>query len=394
MPCRGCPSYLLPYNRRMDCTLTHLGAMSVSRFMREHWQRRPLLVRNALTPPAVDRRQLFALAARDEVESRLIVRRGQDWTLRHGPIPRRALPPLRQKHWTLLVQGLDGLDQAAHRFLARFRFVPDARLDDLMASYASDGGGVGPHVDNYDVFLVQAAGFRRWRIGRARDPRLQPGRPLRLLAHFQPEQEWLLGPGDLLYLPPGIAHDGIAVGESITLSVGYRTPTFQELLDPWFADFASRNELPGRYADPGLRPTTRPGALPPAMVARVHAALSRHRPRRADTERFLLEYLSEPKDHIVFRRPPRIPAPAAFARAARRRGVLLDPRSRLLTGRTGVGINGEFVPAAPGGVPASLRQLADRRRLDGRQLAAAPAACLTLLRDWLQAGWLTLGPGR
>lgn len=378
----------------MASPLTHLGALGVGRFMREYWQRRPLLVRNAVVPPAVGRRQLFALAGREEVESRLVVRHGQDWTLRHGPIPRRALPPLRQKRWTLLVQGLDGLDAAAQEFLRRFRFVPDARLDDLMASYATDGGGVGPHVDNYDVFLVQAAGFRRWRIGKVRDATLQPGRPLRLLAHFQPQQEWLLGPGDLLYLPPGIAHDGIATGECITLSVGYRTPSFQELLDPWFADFASRSTLPGRYADPGLRPTRNPGALPPAMVARVHKALSSQRPRLADTERFLLEHLSEPKSHIVFARPARVPALAAFIRAARRRGLVLDPRSRMLTGRGGIGINGEFVAAAAQGVPAILKQLADARCLAARQLDAVPAACLALLHDWLQAGWLVMGPQR
>lgn len=378
----------------MASPLTHLGALGVGRFMREYWQRRPLLVRNAVVPPAVGHRQLFTLAGREEVESRLVVRQGRDWTLRHGPIPRRALPPLRQKHWTLLVQGLDGLDAAAQEFLGRFRFVPDARLDDLMASYATDGGGVGPHVDNYDVFLVQAAGYRRWRIGRVRDASLQPGRPLKLLAHFQPQQEWLLGPGDLLYLPPGIAHDGVATGECITLSVGYRTPSFQELLDPWFADFASRSTLPGRYADPGLRPTAHPGALPSAMVARVHKALSGQRPRPADTERFLLEHLSEPKGHIVFNRPARVPALAAFSLAARRRGLVLDPRSRMLTGRSGIGINGEFVAAPTGGVPAILRQLADARCLAAQQFDAAPAACRALLHDWLQAGWLTLGPQR
>ncbi len=135
--------------------------------MRRHWQRKPLLVRAAwpqATPP-LTRAQLFALAADPDVESRLVCRLGAGWSVRHGPLPRRSLPPLRQAGWTLLVQGVDLFVDAAHQMLRPFRFVPDARLDDLMVSYASDGGGVGPHVDAYDVFLLQLQGRRRWRIG-------------------------------------------------------------------------------------------------------------------------------------------------------------------------------------------------------------------------------------
>ena len=134
------------------------------------------------------------------------------------------MPPLAQPGWTLLVQGLDLHLQAAHELLSRFRFVPDARLDDLMLSYASDGGGVGPHLDSYDVFLIQVHGRRRWRIGRAKDRSLVDGLPLKILRHFEPEHEWLLEPGDMLYLPPLWAHDGVAVGECMTASVGFRAP--------------------------------------------------------------------------------------------------------------------------------------------------------------------------
>jgi len=171
-----------------------LGGLSAAEFMRRHWQKKPLLVRQAvaLDGPPVTRNALFDLAARDDVESRLIVRAGSRWSVRSGPIARRQLPPLATRAWTLLVQGVDLHEESAHRLLRRFRFIADARLDDVMCSYASDGGGVGPHVDSYDVFLLQTRGRRRWRIGRAAKPRLRDDVPLKMLADFVPGEEWLL----------------------------------------------------------------------------------------------------------------------------------------------------------------------------------------------------------
>jgi 50S ribosomal protein L16 3-hydroxylase len=260
-----------------------------------------------------------------------------------------------------------------------------------MASYATDGGGVGPHVDNYDVFLLQAHGRRRWRISRQRDLALQPGQPLQLLAGFRATQEWLLEPGDMLYLPPGVAHDGVADGECITWSIGFRAPAFQELLDPWLARFTEHASLPGRYTDPGQPPVTHPSVLPPAMIAQVHRALSRVRPTRADTERFLLEHLSEPKSQVVFARPPSPVSLAAFTRGAKRRGVSLDIRSRMLIGRADIALNGELLAMAHSLRPA-LRQLADQRTLEARSLSRSPAGLFALLHDFLRAGWLHLGP--
>src|SRR5687768_2382491 len=166
-----------------DEPMTLLGGLSPRIFMKRHWQKKPLLIRQAVPDarPLASRAELFALAGRDDVEARLVVHRGRDWTLRHGPLPRRALPPVAQRQWTLLVQGLDTQLDAAHELLSRFRFVPDARLDDLMVSWASDGGGVGPHVDSYDVFLLQLQGQRRWRIAPPGDHTLVEGVPLKIL---------------------------------------------------------------------------------------------------------------------------------------------------------------------------------------------------------------------
>ncbi|MEI7447697.1 MAG: cupin domain-containing protein, partial [Burkholderiales bacterium] len=201
--------------------LDAIGGLSVHQFMRRHWQRAPLLVRGAFPGfvPPIDPAGLFALAARDDVESRLI--RGATTgrpTVAHGPFDR--LPARRTPGWTLLVQGVDLHDDAVHALLSRFRFVPDARVDDLMISFATDGGGVGPHVDQYDVFLLQAQGRRRWRIAPPGDASLVAGVPLKLLARFEPTEEWVLEPGDMLYLPPGWGHDGVAVGDCTTFSIG------------------------------------------------------------------------------------------------------------------------------------------------------------------------------
>eukprot|EP01137_Pigoraptor_chileana_P028721 Opistho-2@12954 len=168
-----------------------LGGLTPEQFMRRHWQKKPLLVRQALpgiTPPA-SRAELARMAASEDVESRLVSAFDGRWAMKQGPLPK--LPPFSKAGWTLLVQGLDLHLPAAHELLSRFRFVPEARLDDLMISYATDGGGVGPHFDSYDVFLIQVHGKRRWRIGAQKNAELLDGVPLKIIANFEPEQEFL-----------------------------------------------------------------------------------------------------------------------------------------------------------------------------------------------------------
>jgi 50S ribosomal protein L16 3-hydroxylase len=282
-----------------------LGGLSPAQFMKRHWQKKPLLVRGALPgfAPLLSRAELFALAGQEEVESRLVARAGGKWQFRRGPFARRVLPPLARPGWTLLVQGVDLHHQAAHQMLSRFRFVPQARLDDLMISYAADGGGVGPHFDSYDVFLLQAQGRRRWRIGRQDDLRLLPDVPLKILANFEPEAEYVLEPGDLLYLPPRYAHDGIAEGECQTYSIGFRSPAgaelARELLQRLSEDAA---EAAGErvYRDPSQAATAAPGAIPEALQAFAQAALAAALKAPGAVERALGEALSEPKPTVCF----------------------------------------------------------------------------------------------
>ncbi|MFO1364561.1 MAG: cupin domain-containing protein [Burkholderiales bacterium] len=371
---------------------TLLGGMAPREFFARHWQKRPLLVRGAwpgLRDPA-SVSDLFRLAARADCEARLIVRRGERWTLQHSPLrpgSRRALPARR---WTVLVQGLNHFVPAADRMMRRFAFAPYARLDDLMVSYAAPGGGVGPHVDSYDVFLLQGSGRRRWRIALGGDRALDTRAPLKVLARFRPEREWVLEPGDLLYLPPGVAHDGIALEPCFTYSIGFRAPSTRELGADFLVHLQDHLPLPDtRYADPDLAPTRAPGRIDDAFVARCARMLERVRWSRADVVEFLGRRLSEPKPHVRFAPPHRPLAAAGFARAVRRRGAVLAPATGMLYRGRRVFINGESV-AAPPGARGALAALADRRALrPGTSITPAGAA---LLYTWYRAGYLAPVP--
>ncbi|HEY9097110.1 MAG TPA: cupin domain-containing protein, partial [Hydrogenophaga sp.] len=333
--------------------------------------------------PLMDRQALFALAGDDSVESRLIVRRPKGWTLRHGPFARSALPPLKQKDWTLLVQGADLHLDAAHELLMRFRFVPDARLDDLMISWASDGGGVGPHFDSYDVFLLQASGQRRWRIGRQKDFSLQAGVPLKILEHFEPEEEHVLNPGDMLYLPPKWAHDGVAVGsDCMTYSIGFRVPQRGGLAGELLQRMADEFEDETLYRDPHQVATPTPAAMPPALEAFAQDGLERLLRERQSLACALGEVMTEPKPKVWFDEPDDPWVAQAIA---------LDRRTRMMYDSHHVFINGESFRAA--GADAKLmRRLADQRCLDARSVARASQGARDLLRDWYEAGWVRLMP--
>ena len=325
------------------------------------------------------RSRLLALAADDNVESRLIAHRGRGWTLKHGPFARSAVPPLKRPNWTLLVQGVDLHDDAAHTLLHLFSFVPDARLDDLMLSWASDGGGVGPHFDSYDVFLLQAHGQRRWRIGRTHDAKLDPNAPLKILRRFVPEQELVLDAGDMLYLPPQWAHDGVAVGgDCMTYSIGMRASQHGELAAELAARLADALDDATLYRDPRQAATRKPAAIPARLQTFATAAARSLISQRGGAERVLGELLSEPKPHVLFER----------ARGTWRPGsVALDRRTRMLYDAHHAYINGDSVRAS-GKDAALLRRLADDRSLDAHAVRAASPEARRLFREWFDAGWL------
>ncbi|MEN3365008.1 MAG: ribosomal protein 3-hydroxylase [Burkholderiales bacterium] len=368
---------------------TLLGGISPQQFLREYWHKKPLLIRQALTgfTPPLTRDALFDLAARDDVESRLITHFDQHWQMENGPVEK--LPSANQKDWTLLVQGVNLHDDAADALLQQFRFIPDARLDDLMISYATDTGGVGPHFDSYDVFLLQAQGQRRWRISAQDDLTLVKGMPLKILQNFQPEQEFVLDPGDMLYLPPQYAHDGTAVGECMTYSIGFRAPSYQELGESFLQFMADSIDLPGRYADPDLRPAKHPAEIDRAMMSQVASELSKLRFTEADMTIFLGQYLSEPKSNVFFDAPARPLTLARFAQKAAKNGVALSRKTRMLYRGKHVFINGESF-AVNAADKAALSALADKRRLEGSEAGLVSQDVMEALHIWYEDGWLVL----
>jgi 50S ribosomal protein L16 3-hydroxylase len=341
------------YNFSMENRL--LGGLAPRVFLRRHWQKRPLFVHGAFAADEaiVDLGKLLSLAARDDVESRIVERRGGRWETRHGPFA-GARP--KRRGWTILVSGVNLESAPADRLLRRFSFVPQARLDDLMVSYATPGGGVGPHVDSYDVFLLQGPGRRRWTVW-------DPSRV-----------SYVCEPGDLLYVPPGMRHDGVALEPCFTYSVGFRTPGGAEL-GAAFLDWLHSRGLPqARYRDPDLAPAAAPGRIPERLLDYAARTLARIRWSRADVATFLGEYLTLPKAHVVFR-------------AARGSGpwLRLDAKTQLLYSGRRFFINGESFSVPPRD-RAAMRELADRRAIAAGRLASRAS----LIGEWRRAGYVRL----
>ncbi len=370
----------------ISTSLPLLGGLSPQQFMKRHWQKKPLLIRQAVPgmQPLLDRAALFDLAGDEAVESRLVTQAAQavgGWKLRSGPFARRALPPVKQPGWTLLVQGVDQHVDAVHALLRQFRFAPDARLDDLMISYASDGGGVGPHFDSYDVFLLQAHGRRRWRIGRQKDLSLVEGAPLKILAHFEPEQEFVLEPGDMLYLPPRYAHDGVAEGECMTYSIGFRAPKrgdlARELLQR-MGDEADDVLGDALYKDPGQAAVTTPAEIPEALQHFARGTLEALLNDPLALACALGEVLTEPKANVWFDGADAAPDSPV--------GLTLDRRTRMMYDAQHVFINGESYRAA-GRDATLMRRLADQRALTASDLVRASDDAKSLLAAWCESGW-------
>jgi len=397
----------------IDQALVLLGGLTPAQFMRRHWQKKPLLVRQAVPgfTPILSRQQLVDLAGREDVESRLVVQTRWSsnaqvghgaslegaprkrkaaastgstepgWRLSHGPLAKGAFPPVSQPGWTLLVQGVDLYSDAAHALMRQFRFVPDARLDDLMISWASDQGGVGPHFDSYDVFLLQAAGTRRWRIGRQKHPELQEGVPLKILTNFEPEEEHLLEPGDMLYLPPGWAHDGVAEGSGcMTYSIGFRVPQRASLVQELVMRMSEGYEDETLYRDAGQPAVAHSAEIPVSLGDFARDALERMVREPDALASALGEVMTEPKPKVWFDEPEE---------AWRLSAVRLDRRTRMMYDDRHIYINGDSYRA--GGADARLMQvLANNRGLTATQMRKASAAALGLMEQWFEDGWLHL----
>ena len=363
-----------------------LGGLSPEQFLKRYWQKKPFLIRGA-TPDfrPITTERLFQLAKADDVESRLVSHSRGAWQIEHGPF---ASFPRRKSNWTLLVQGVNLHDEAGDALMRRFSFIANTRLDDLMVSYAVDGGGVGPHFDNYDVFLLQVEGRRRWRISAQKDLELLDDAPLKILRDFRAQQEFVLDPGDMLYLPPQIAHEGVALGACMTYSIGFRAPGFQEVVREFLIDQAERISLSGRYRDPLRRPARLPAQLDTNFIDSMSRRINALRWTQIDVVDFIGRYMTEPKAQVYFERNESLSA-ARFIKRASATGLKLHPKTQMLYRGARFFINGEsFKPTAR---TETLRRLANTRCLSASDCAelARELQTLNLLLEWYAAGWLT-----
>jgi 50S ribosomal protein L16 3-hydroxylase len=368
----------------------------VDGFLRDHWQKKPLLIRNpwAAWSNPIEPDELAGLACEDDVESRLVTLSSERWELEQGPLPEDRFGQLGKKPWTLLVQTVDHHVPAVAALLEPFRFIPNWRVDDVMVSYAVDGGGVGPHFDQYDVFLVQGLGRRRWQLGGLCDDttELLPHDDLRLLANFEPTEEWILEPGDILYVPPRIAHNGMAVGDDcMTYSIGFRAPSRGELIGGWAESLLAQLDDDDRYADPDLPAQENPGEISAHAIARLHAMVTERMLDRDAFARWFAQYSTAPKNPEIDWRPEE-PIGIEDLRAFLADGVplLRNPASRFsfIQERTGsvlLFVDGQCFPCADEAAAFAERLCAhDRVVVDPAMIASGPT--LELIAELFNRG--------
>lgn len=281
----------------MSKLLQHLDP---DNFLSEYWQKKPLLIRQAIPDfiPPISADELAGLALEEDVESRLILEQAETpWELRNGPFTEETFSTLPESHWTLLVQAVDHWVPKVHELLEYFRFLPSWRLEDIMISYATNGGNVGPHYDQFDVFLIQAEGKRRWQIGSVYNDQapMVKNTPLHILSEFDVLENYVLESGDMLYLPPGIGHHGVAQGECMTISVGFRAPSHRDILMQ-FTDFvADQLSESLRYSDPDQKQVQNSGEINQEAVDRVQRILKSYVEDRDLIAQWFGQAMTEPK---------------------------------------------------------------------------------------------------
>jgi 50S ribosomal protein L16 3-hydroxylase len=394
-----------PKNLPLNKPWALFGGISPNQFMKQYWHKKPLLVRGAI--PAfglainahealdspISAQALLNLASDALVESRLI--QAKPWRLESGPFKKKSLPKLNQRDWTLLLQGMEAHDPTASKVLSWFRFIPDARLDDLMISIAGIGGGVGPHFDSYDVFLIQMSGRRQWQISEQQDLSLDPTLPLKILQNFTVEHEWVLEPGDMLYLPPHVAHDGIALDPNCqTWSVGFRSPSYKELLQEGLWRLAESlddiPELEEKFADPKQIASNQAEQLPEELIKQLKEKL---RDLKLDrVSQFLpgiTAYLSEAKQQAYFNRPDKPLTPKEFIQKLGVQPLKPHPQTRILAQNKAIFCNGEMVTKGQNGsVQRAWNVLASHKKLIHKGLKGVEGS--SLYEAYL-SGWLVFG---
>ncbi len=355
----------------MNKPLRLLNDLTPTQFLREYWQKKPLLIRGAIPDfkGLLNPNELAGLACEDDVQARIIQQKKGKWNVQNGPFDETDFTRLPEKCWTLLVQSVNQHLPEAADLLAKFDFIPHARLDDLMVSYAPVGGGIGAHLDSYDVFLLQGSGKRNWKISAQTDLSLVENAPLKILKHFEAEQEWVLEAGDMLYLPPQIAHWGISENDDcMTYSIGFRAPKTQELMHEFLNYLQDNLNASGLYADPDLTLQNHPAEISVHMINKVSDMLQNITWNKNSVADFLGTYLTEPKPDVVFE-PVRKISKAEFTKKLSQKALHLSLKSQMLFTENNFYLNGEKL-TTPIEIHATMQDLADQKYLKTSALEA------------------------
>jgi 50S ribosomal protein L16 3-hydroxylase len=346
---------------------THiLGKTSVNDFLKNYWQKKPLLIKNAIPNfvSPITESDLCIIAQNEEAVSRLIEHKQGIWQVKYGPFKKSDLPKKTNIPWTILVQNINHYFPFAESFLNLFKFIPYARLDDLMISYATKKGSVGPHFDSYDVFLFQAQGAREWKISDQKKFTLDKKSSIKIITNFKSKNSWVLKPGDMLYLPPNIGHWGISQSDDcVTYSIGFRAPgTFE--IQSKFLDFiqdhliTNENEI---YKDPNLTPQKNPAEISSNMTKAMRNIVDRLRWDKSSINHFIGQLLSEPIESSIFetRKPLSL---KAFEKRIVNKTLKLNSKTRMLFIKNNFYVNGEFIKIDKKYTPF-LKQLANDREI-------------------------------
>jgi 50S ribosomal protein L16 3-hydroxylase len=354
---------------------TFPGDISVETFLHDYWQKKPLLIRNAFpgiqSPLTPD--ELAGLACEDDANSRIVFEQHEQghWHVQHGPLNEDDFSDLPEKNWTLLVTDVEKHVPAARELIDHFRFIPDWRIDDLMISYAPEGGSVGPHTDAYDVFLIQTHGQRRWMLNQDFDDTCLQGTELRILEHFTAAEDWTLDPGDMLYLPPNLAHYGIALNECMTCSVGFRAPSISNLVSEYAENLAANIDQALRYEDPDLVCQQSPAEIRPDALKRVRSIIAEQ--LTVDDDRLLRwfgEFSSESRSglHTQSQENPISSYDELAASLTTGSIIVQSPAAKFLFARNNdtalLFVDGTCYTASP----AFARVLTDKREINARHL--------------------------
>ncbi|MES2501521.1 MAG: cupin domain-containing protein [Pseudomonadota bacterium] len=381
-------------NTTKNQALQLLNNLTPSQFLAEYWQKKPLLIKNAIPnfTGLLSPEDLAGLACEEDVQARIVQKKADKWLVKNGPFDDADFAKLPNKDWTLLVQSVNHYLPEATELLNQFDFIPKARLDDLMVSYAPDGGGVGAHVDSYDVFLLQGSGQRHWKISSQTDLSLIEGAPLKILKNFVSEQDWVLEAGDMLYLPPQIAHWGVAVGDHcMTYSIGFRAPKTQELVHEFLSYLQDNlnNSENALYSDPDLQLANHPAKIDELMVNKVSTMLQKITWDKDIVADFLGQYLTEPKPDVYFEPAKKLSLPKFIAQV-QQKSIVLDLKSQMLFSDNAFYLNGEKLIISDV-LHACMQDLANQRYLNiNHQTNDIQAQLASVLYDSYLAGFISL----